>query len=225
MPASPLIPAQNLAPGTETPITDLSESKVLTTAINTNQQWLIPHSARTRRATTNIAGFLLILLFIYTAVSKLSDLASFYTTLRQSPGSRPFAHILQYALPITELLIAALLAVGRQTKRNTGPERTPNPKPKNLTLLYSLIVMAGRVFTRRLGFIAAATLMLLFTFYIGYYLTFDKEQLPCSCGGVISGMTWTQHFFFNLFFTGLGIAGAVLEPSGGPGSKSRRRGT
>jgi uncharacterized membrane protein YphA (DoxX/SURF4 family) len=38
-----------------------------------------------------------------------------------------------------------------------------------------------------------------FTVYIAGLLLF-ASQIPCSCGGVISSMSWQQHLLFNLFF-------------------------
>lgn len=52
------------------------------------------------------------------------------------------------------------------------------------------------------GFIA---LMSVFTVYIAGMLLF-AIKLPCSCGGVISTMSWKTHLIFNCLF----IAAAVL---------------
>jgi hypothetical protein len=32
-------------------------------------------------------------------------------------------------------------------------------------------------------------------------------RIPCSCGGLISSLSWTQHLFFNLFFL---LANAIV---------------
>ncbi|MCK7559346.1 hypothetical protein MKQ70_32025 [Chitinophaga sedimenti] len=53
---------------------------------------------------------------------------------------------------------------------------------------------------RRVGLLAGGALMSFFTIYVGVSLL-SGEELPCSCGGVISQMNWTEHFFFNLFFS------------------------
>lgn len=53
---------------------------------------------------------------------------------------------------------------------------------------------------RKFGFIFSFFLMLVFSSYIIYMILFSKN-LPCSCGGVISQMTWYQHLIFNIFFT------------------------
>ncbi|MDQ6763261.1 MAG: hypothetical protein M3015_11620 [Bacteroidota bacterium] len=59
---------------------------------------------------------------------------------------------------------------------------------------------------RKLGFVSTFFLMIIFTGYIGYMIFF-KPSLPCSCGGVLTGMTWNQHLIFNLCFTALAAIG------------------
>ncbi len=60
------------------------------------------------------------------------------------------------------------------------------------------------------GLWASLGLLLIFTGYIvlielNYYGT-----RPCSCGGVIGRLTWTQHLFFNLFFIAINAIGLIL---------------
>ncbi len=52
---------------------------------------------------------------------------------------------------------------------------------------------------------AATGLMILFTLYIAVMLSL-YEELPCACGGVISGLQWQGHLLFNLMFVILGCA-------------------
>src|SRR5690606_21323683 len=54
--------------------------------------------------------------------------------------------------------------------------------------------------TRLLGLYASFSLMLLFTGYIYTMLNFS-HYIPCSCGGVLSEMSWMQHLIFNIVFT------------------------
>jgi hypothetical protein len=75
-------------------------------------------------------------------------------------------------------------------------------------LLISVALLVRR--TRAAGLYAAFFLMLLFTGYIFIMLRYSP-YLPCSCGGVLSGMSWKQHFGFNLVFTGLSLAGIVIQ--------------
>ncbi len=56
---------------------------------------------------------------------------------------------------------------------------------------------------------ASFGLMFMFTAYIAFLLTFSP-YVPCSCGGVLSGMGWTAHLIFNIGFTLLGVLGIYL---------------
>ena len=74
-----------------------------------------------------------------------------------------------------------------------------------LLIAAMLTVMA----TRFAGLYASFLLLLLFTGYIAGMLLL-REHLPCSCGGILESLTWTQHLFVNLFFMGLSVAGIVV---------------
>ena len=75
-------------------------------------------------------------------------------------------------------------------------------------VLVVALLLTGRI--RVAGFYAALALMVLFTLYLALMLGSNKH-LPCSCGGVISWMTWKQHLVFNLFFIGVALAGLVYS--------------
>lgn len=62
---------------------------------------------------------------------------------------------------------------------------------------------------RRPGLYASFAMMMLFTVYIIGLVTFS-EKIPCSCGGVISYMTWQQHLYFNIVFVLLALLGMWL---------------
>ena len=55
--------------------------------------------------------------------------------------------------------------------------------------------------TRKWGLWASALLLSLFTIYLGYMVLFS-HHLPCSCGGVISNMSWPVHIVFNVVCIG-----------------------
>jgi hypothetical protein len=59
------------------------------------------------------------------------------------------------------------------------------------------------------GFLLSAIILASFTLYIAYMLIFIPE-LPCSCGGIIQQMNWTQHLIFNLFFFLLSLYGWIV---------------
>jgi hypothetical protein len=75
-------------------------------------------------------------------------------------------------------------------------------------LVVALMLLMGRI--KVVGFYAALTLMLVFTLYLALMLGSDRH-LPCSCGGVISWMTWKQHLVFNLFFIGVTLTGLIYS--------------
>lgn len=52
---------------------------------------------------------------------------------------------------------------------------------------------------RQTGLICSLLLMIVFTVYIAYMVFFIKD-LPCSCGGVIKQLSWSNHIFFNSVF-------------------------
>ncbi|SFT15885.1 MauE/DoxX family redox-associated membrane protein [Sphingobacterium wenxiniae] len=80
-----------------------------------------------------------------------------------------------------------------------------------LEILTAICIVIGRF--RLVGFGLSSLLMAAFTGYIGVALLGAWEKLPCGCGSVISGMSWTQHFWFNLFFLALSVLGYYLQRS------------
>lgn len=64
---------------------------------------------------------------------------------------------------------------------------------------------------RQAGLYGGFCLMVTFTTYIVLASRFS-DYVPCSCGGVLEGMTWTQHLIFNVVFVLLGLAAIMLHP-------------
>lgn len=128
------------------------------------------------KITVEIIGFLFILLFVYAALMKLMDVEKFQVQLGQSPMLMAFAEPVSFLLPITELIVAGMLAFSR-------------------TLL--------------IGLYASFTLMALFTGYIVIILNF-ASHVPCSCGGILERMGWTEHLIFNIVFVLVAVTGIVL---------------
>jgi uncharacterized membrane protein YphA (DoxX/SURF4 family) len=59
------------------------------------------------------------------------------------------------------------------------------------------------------GLFSAFSLMVLFTTYITIILNFSSF-IPCSCGGILEKMGWTEHLIFNLVFVVLAFIGILL---------------
>jgi len=119
---------------------------------------------------------LLILLFVYTATSKLLAHNSFVFTLSQSPLLQQYSIPLSWLIPFTEILISCLLFIPRL--RKTG-------------LLLSTILLTA------------------FTIYISYMIAFTPK-LPCSCGGVITSLTWREHLLLNISFVAFAVFGWLM---------------
>lgn len=58
--------------------------------------------------------------------------------------------------------------------------------------------------TRKNALWGSAALMMAFSFYIVMILKFSP-YVPCSCGGVLEDMTWSQHLVFNIAFVLMAI--------------------
>jgi len=76
-----------------------------------------------------------------------------------------------------------------------------------LELLIAAMLIFSR--TRLVGLYASFTLMVMFTVYIIIILNF-AAHVPCSCGGILEDMNWTEHLTFNIGFVVLSIVGTVL---------------
>ncbi|SHG81530.1 Methylamine utilisation protein MauE [Flavobacterium micromati] len=134
-------------------------------------------TATFRNKFTIIISYLFILLFVYSAVSKVLDFQNFQVQLAQSPLLTAFATFISYAVLIVEFSIAVLLSI-----------------PK----------------TRTIALYLAFGLMFQFTLYIYIILNYSSF-VPCSCGGILENMNWTEHLFFNIAFAMLAIAALYLS--------------
>lgn len=120
---------------------------------------------------------LLIILFLYSGISKLIDLPGFNGDMRNQVFPMWMAEVLTYTIPPLEITISALLMFDS---------------------------------TRKTGLIASLILMMLFTIYTCLILFGFFPRIPCSCGGVIRKLSWTEHSIFNCFFTSISFIGIRL---------------
>lgn len=74
----------------------------------------------------------------------------------------------------------------------------------------AIAVMIFMPKTNMKGIYASFILMSLFTIYIIAGLLHIFTRVPCTCGGVIKNLTWSEHLLFNLFFVLLTLW-AILE--------------
>ena len=115
---------------------------------------------------------MLILLWVYAAVSKLINYERSKWEMLNQPLAPWFEEVLVWAVPLTELATAALLIFGR---------------------------------TRLNGIILSAFLLLSFSIYITFIKLNYFGFIPCSCGGILRSLNWTQHLLFNFFFLTLSL--------------------
>ncbi|WP_417237154.1 MauE/DoxX family redox-associated membrane protein [Bizionia paragorgiae] len=67
----------------------------------------------------------------------------------------------------------------------------------SIEILLAALLIISRF--RLVALIGCFWLMVMFTVYIIIILNFS-EYIPCSCGGVLEKLSWTQHLIFNIFF-------------------------
>jgi hypothetical protein len=75
--------------------------------------------------------------------------------------------------------------------------------PGTEILVVILLVFAS---TKRFGFYGGFFLLSLFTVYL-IALVSAFSNLPCSCGGILGGMSYPAHIAFNIVFTLVALAG------------------
>lgn len=132
---------------------------------------------RTKKISIEAIIALLILMFLYAAVSKLLSYDKFVFDMGNQPFPNWTTPLLIWGVPISELLIVVVLLFER---------------------------------TRKIGLWASTVLMGIFTVYIILILMKVFPYTPCSCGGVIDKLSWTQHLYFNIFFLVISIIGLIL---------------
>jgi putative oxidoreductase len=93
------------------------------------------------------------------------------------------------------------------------------PLPNQLTNWLVYIIPALQVLAalalvfekfRLAGFWLCLTITLLYIIYNTLVLANYFGRIPCTCGGMIKHLTWTQHLIFSLFFAGISLTGIIL---------------
>jgi len=76
-------------------------------------------------------------------------------------------------------------------------------------ILITALLLVKR--TRLIGLWSAFFLMVLFTAY-AFVVPHFFRQMTCSCGGIISQLSWKGHFYMNLGFTVLAALALSVYP-------------
>lgn len=77
----------------------------------------------------------------------------------------------------------------------------------SIEILISLMLIIPKF--RLLALYASFSLMVMFTAYIFIILNFS-DSVPCSCGGVLEKLGWTEHLIFNIAFVALAVIGIKI---------------
>jgi uncharacterized membrane protein YphA (DoxX/SURF4 family) len=127
-----------------------------------------------------ICCFLLVLLFLYASVSKLVDLPTFTEQMHYQPFPVGLSDVFIWLVPRLQIAIALFVV--------------------------SPFIPDGII--RTIGLWGSLVLMSLFTLYNAAVLLHFFNEMPCSCIGVIDGLSWLEQLVFNVFF--VAVAGAAL---------------
>ncbi|MDI9257957.1 DoxX family protein [Flavobacterium sp. YZ-48] len=77
-----------------------------------------------------------------------------------------------------------------------------------IEIILALLLMSKK--TQFLALNASFVLMMMFTAYIFIILNFSA-YVPCSCGGVLEKMSWTEHMYFNIAFCLLALIAIIFS--------------
>lgn len=86
-------------------------------------------------------------------------------------------------------------------------------------LLIALLIMVRK--TRLIGLFSAYLLMVMFTAYIFVILNYTAF-IPCSCGGILEKLGWTEHLIFNVVFILLAVTALLFLPQAPQGYIARK---
>ena len=115
---------------------------------------------------------------------------------------------LKEAFPILLLFLTVFVAVQKLNLHhqfyldlyNSFPLSKSGARVAAITLPLSLLVIAGLLITsatRKAGLISFLAGSLGYCLSI-LYLWYGREQLPCSCGGLVNYLSWPQQFILSL---------------------------
>lgn len=79
-------------------------------------------------------------------------------------------------------------------------------------IIVELVIVLFLIFTKTqiLGLYASTALMSAFTIYI-YLILYYSEFVPCSCGGILEKLGWTEHLIFNIVCVILGVISVYIS--------------
>ena len=100
-----------------------------------------------------------------------------------------------------------------QAQLGQSPLLSPFAHLVSYAVIFIELIIAVLLSIPKLRYIAlfgAVALMILFTTYIVIILNFSSF-VPCSCGGILEKLGWTEHLIFNVVFVVLGVVAIFLK--------------
>ncbi len=74
--------------------------------------------------------------------------------------------------------------------------------------MISLLLLFDK--TTKIAFWLAFVVLSAFTIYVSFVVFGFYHKIPCPCGGIISGLSWTGHLLFNLLFLTITAIGLMM---------------
>src|SRR5690606_12884392 len=145
---------------------------------------------------------------------KLWSLENFHKSLLRQPFPDWWADILFWSLPLFELLVGLAFAIPKSTQHS--PRERTSSRNRNISQIirpsmfstYKLEQRSFRVFN---PFLLSASLIFVFSLYIGLGLLNLYDKRPCGCASVFSDLSWSSHFIINIFLLLISILGWYLS--------------
>lgn len=75
-------------------------------------------------------------------------------------------------------------------------------------LIAGFLLFSG---SRKIGLLLSVILLFLFSGYVLLVMLNVFGRIPCSCGGIISKLSWGQHLVFNMVFLGIALLSLVFQ--------------
>jgi len=124
-----------------------------------------------------------------------------------------------YAIALLHIFLFTYAAVSKiidfqnfQTQLGQSPLLSPYAQIISyLVILVELLisVLLGVTSLRLIALYLSFSLMVIFTAYIVVILNFTS-YIPCSCGGILEKLGWTEHLIFNLIFVILSLSSILF---------------
>lgn len=77
-----------------------------------------------------------------------------------------------------------------------------------IEIFIAILLLVSKM--RMIALHLSLSLMTSFTAYIFLVLNYTN-YIPCSCGGILENLGWTEHLIFNLSFIGMVITAIILN--------------